>query len=245
MRENIIFIVVLIIIIIILGVPAFSEAKVIRKNNNCLIIPNISDISKYRNIKENKFRDYVYALSGSTNTLMFPYINLNNVKIINDEIYKLKEQSFNNLNKEFGVSSSYQAFLNNDILSIYLVVTNIENGKTLNNNDYHLYNISLYNQELLAYSKLLEKYNLGYNKINDSIKLAIKSRVDYYFEDILKGDKEIYEKRSIEQFEQDLKDEKVQAIITSEKKLICTVNLVLPDHDKYTDSITVDISSLL
>lgn len=244
MKENIIFMVVLIIIIIILGVPAFSEAKIIKGNNNRLIIPNVSDNSKYREIKENKFKDFVYALSGSTNTLIFPYINLNNVKTVNDDIYKLKDQSFNNLNKDVGISASYQAFLNNDILSVYLVITNIESGKRININNYHLYNISLDNQELLTYSKLLEKYNLDYNKVNELLKLGVKERVDYYLENLLRGDEGNYEKRSIEQFEQDLKDDKIQAIITSEKKLICTINLILPDYDKYEDAVTIDISNL-
>lgn len=245
MKENIILIAVLAIIIIILGISSLSEVNLIKDSNNSLTIPNISDISKFRNVKENKFKDYVYALDGSSNELMFPYINLSNVKSINEEIYNLKEQTFNNLNEYEKVSSNYKAFLSNDTLSIYFEISNIKKDDIISNNKYLLYTINLNNQELITYSNLLIKYRLEYNKINDFIKLGIKHKVDYYFDKNFQGDKEIYEKRSIEQFEQDLKDERIQAIITSEKKMISTVNLVLPNYDKYQDYITIDLSSLL
>ena len=107
-----------------------------------------------------------YAYEVSQNNYTDPYVNINSedVKKINEDIKKLndslvKEYENNLINNEYYVKSNYTYVINNNILSLVIIITR-NNESNQEYNEYKTYNINLDTKKKMTYLELLNSLTI-------------------------------------------------------------------------------------
>ena len=158
-----------IIIISIIGLILLIVLLTVLKNGT----------DKYKNIKEDNKRDFVYTVESKEEDKYFsyvPYVNIRGSKSINDDINSYVSDF---TNKEM-IRLSYNYEINGKVLS--LVIKTVDYGS----DDIPLvyfktYNINLETRELISDEELLENYNFNYDDVSNSI----EKQFEFWYTDLL------------------------------------------------------------
>lgn len=150
--------IIIFFLLIIVGVLCFYLVK--NKDRNYVETPIETEKIK----KEYKDKDYIFNTAYSTDTIIFPYINLSypSVNGINFQIKNLYENNTNNISE-----SNYQYYINDHVLSLVIKVRMDEKD------NYYTYNINMESGKELTYEEVYYKYSQAdlalKNKIGDYI----------------------------------------------------------------------------
>ncbi len=238
-----IIIVLAIILIVIIAVAGLIFVLLNKSTNKRLILSEGVNYSKYTTSKVNYFKDYVYDMQGSSNSLKFPYINIKGMEDINNEIDQMKNTATTNAESNNNVAVSYQSFLNNDILSVSIFASYPDSTIS---KDIKIYSIDLNTNKKIGYNDIVQKFGLDADRTKYLVEKQIESKIDDYITtNNLTVDATEYKKKSIEDFENDLNSNSVSALVNSDNYLICKIRLKFPNNDNdYLDVISLNINVL-
>ena len=176
--------------------------------------------------------------------IIVPFINIDSEDAVeaNDEIKQIFDSAINNFNS--GVSDkmtyvdecSYKEYINNNKLSV--VVTYGVGATDVVHPEYYTYNFDLENGNEFSYEEAYAYAGLDSTNIDDNVKNAIRYKMKEKFGSALVGeDFENYTNRSIENYENSLKDNTIKYFINEKGNLNIIVTLEAPVGRETFDTI--------
>ena len=176
--------------------------------------------------------------------IIVPFINIDSEDAVeaNDEIKQIFDSAINNFNS--GVSDkmtyvdecSYKEYINNNKLSV--VVTYGVGATDVVHPEYYTYNFDLENGNEFSYEEAYAYAGLDSTNIDDNVKNAIRYKMKERFGSALVGeDFENYTNRSIENYENSLKDNTIKYFINEKGNLNIIVTLEAPVGRETFDTI--------
>lgn len=173
----------IILLLLVIGLVLFIlYDKKILFNKEEKVVEIKSDLNSEQLKIYNEFElvynaEYAYEVSQNNYTdtknniryytdIVIPYVNINSedVKKINEDIKKLndslvKEYENNLINNEYYVKSNYTYVINNNILSLVIIITR-NNESNQEYNEYKTYNINLDTKKKMTYLELLNSLTI-------------------------------------------------------------------------------------
>lgn len=173
----------IILLLLVIGLVLFIlYDKKILFNKEEKVVEIKSDLNSEQLKIYNEFElvynaEYAYEVSQNNYTdtknniryytdIVIPYININSedVKKINEDIKELndslvKEYENNLINNEYYVKSNYTYVINNNILSLVIIITR-NNESNQEYNEYKTYNINLDTKKKMTYLELLNSLTI-------------------------------------------------------------------------------------
>lgn len=134
---------------------------------------------KYRNIKENSKKDFVYTIESKEEGKFFsyvPHVNIKDSKSINDDIDSYVSDF---TNKEM-IRLSYNYEVNGRVLSLVIKTVDYDT-EDIPNIYFKTYNIDLKTKELISDEELLGNFNFTYDDVNSSI----EKQFEFWYTDLI------------------------------------------------------------
>ena len=230
----------IILLLLVIGLVLFIlYDKKILFNKEEKVVEIKSDLNSEQLKIYNEFElvynaEYAYEVSQNNYTdtknniryytdIVIPYVNINSedVKKINEDIKELndslvKEYENNLINNEYYVKSNYTYVINNNILSLVIIITR-NNESNQEYNEYKTYNINLDTKKKMTYLELLNSLT-----IKEIDKKMTKNNIETLETEAIKEKTlELIEKNNIEtkeEYTEEIEDKKTKTVTKTIKQ---------------------------